>query len=299
MRLIIPLCCGLLFLSCQNKPSSKIKDNYLFKVGEAPIFSDEFIYAYSKNNFNNDSIDRRKDINEYLDLFVRFKLKVKEGKELGLDTTEIFKTELEGYQKQLAKPYLSEKGVTEELIKEGYTRMQTEILAAHILLNLGENAEPADTAKIYEKIQEIKNEIIEGADFSEQAKKYSQDPSAQKNGGQLGYFSAFQMVYPFESVAFKTGVGKVSEPIRTRFGYHLVKVIDKRKARGRAKVSHIMVRATDGISEEDSLKAVSKINEIHSRILNNEEWGVLCAQFSDDFNSKTKGGALPWFPVVR
>ncbi|MDN5204029.1 peptidylprolyl isomerase [Fulvivirgaceae bacterium BMA10] len=294
-RLSVLLFFTLALASCSTTKQQQDTTS-LFKVGEWPISSDEFIYVYSKNNFNRDSAYSENDIKEYLDLFINFKLKVTEAKALGLDTAQSFKTELEGYRKQLAKPYLTESQVTEKLVKEAYERLKLEVNAAHILLNVKPYADPQDTLKIFNQLLDIRERIINGEDdFASMAAQYSQDPSAKKNKGDLGYFSSMQMVYPFEDAAYKLKVGDISAPVKTRFGYHLIKVKDKRPSRGKVKVAHIMIRATSGISESDAERARRKIFEIHDQLSQGAEWGNLCKQFSEDLASKNKGGELPLF----
>ena len=284
----------VLITSCQSTRNLTSGHDFLFKVGEKPVSSEEFLYVYNKNNLNRDSIFNRKDVEEYLDLFINFKLKVTEARALGMDQDESFKSELEGYRKQLAKPYLTESKVTDQLVKEAYDRLKYEVSASHILLRLNQSAEPEDTLKVYEKIMKIKERIVRGSPFESVAKEVSEDPSAKTNGGKLGYFSAFQMVYPFETAAYNTEVGNISSPVRTRFGYHILLVHDKRSSRGKVKVSHIMIRSNKGMSQETKEENKKKIEEIYDRLIGGEEWNSLCSQFSQDLSSSKKGGQLPW-----
>lgn len=283
-----------LLLGCKTFQNAK-KNQTLITIDGAPIPTDEFLYVYSKNNFNSDSSFSEADVKEYLDLYVNFKLKVKEAEEKGLHETEGFKEELEGYRKQLAKPYLTETSVTDSLVKEAYERLKTEINASHILLSVPSNATSEDTLRVLKEINKIKERALKGEDFATLAREFSDDPSAQVNGGNLGYFTALQMVYPFEDAAYKTPEGSVSEPVRTRFGYHIIKVHDKRPSQGKVKVSHIMVRATQGISAEDSIAAKNEIFEIYNQLKNGADWFEMASQYSDDISSKASGGELPWF----
>lgn len=286
----------LFFLwSCKTFQKNTNKNLTLITIDGTTVPTDEFLYVYSKNNFNSDSAFNQKDVKEYLDLYINFKLKVKEAEEKGIHETEEFKEELEGYRKQLAKPYLTESDVTADLIREAYERLKTEINAAHILLNVSANASPEDTLRIYNKIVEIRERALGGEDFSTLAREFSQDPSAKDNGGNLGYFTALQMVYPFEDAAYETDEGSISAPVKTRFGYHIIKVLDKRPSQGKVKVSHIMVRATQGISPDDSIAAKNKIYEIYNQLKKGADWFELATQYSDDISSKASGGELPWF----
>jgi peptidyl-prolyl cis-trans isomerase SurA len=297
--LIVPF---LFFGSCKTSDNSKSlqsKEPVIETLGGKPVYLSEFSYVYNKNNATAKDAYTKENINEYLNLYTNFKLKVREAEELGLDTATSFQKELDGYKRQLAQPYLTEKGLTDQLTKEAYERMKEEINASHILINLSADAEPKDTLKAYSKIMEIRQKAISGQKFENLAEQFSQDPSAKSNKGNLGYFTAMQMVYPFENAAYNTKIGEISYPVRTRFGYHILKVNDRRKSQGQVKVAHIMVRATTGLPEKDSLAAKEKIDEIYTRLKNKEDWNLLASQFSDDINSKSKGGELPWFSAGK
>ncbi|MEM9856860.1 MAG: peptidylprolyl isomerase [Bacteroidota bacterium] len=267
----------------------------LFTVGDTPVTTEEFIYVYKKNNVNNDSAFTRADVADYLDLYIKFKLKIEEAINRGMDTTKGFYDEFNTYQEQLKKPYLTETKVTDSLIQEAYSRMKKEINASHILIKVPENADPKDTLAAYQKATQIREKALAGERFEDLAKEYSEDPSAKTNGGNLGYFTSFQMVYPFESAAYKTAKGEVSDLVRTRFGYHIIKVLDVREAQGTVEVSHIMVRMKP--TSEDSTAAKNKIFEIHEQATGGVPWNELASQFSDDINTKAKGGRLRPFSV--
>ena len=224
-------------------------------------------------------------------------MKVKEAEELGLDTAKQFIDELAGYRKQLAQPYLTDKDVNEKLLKETYDRLNSDVHAAHILVKVDETALPKDTLAAYTKIMKIRNRILKGEDFNKVAgeKGVSDDPSAVENNGDLGYFTALQMVYPFENAAYTTKIGEVSMPVRTRYGYHIIKVIDKRKAQGEVLVGHIMIRTPPNMTAEDSIKSFQKITEISKKIKEGEKFGELAEQYSDDKSSAKNEGELPWF----
>lgn len=264
-------------------------------IGKLEVTTEEFQYLYEKNYANTDSLYIEEHLQDYLELYTRFKLKVAEAYSRGYDTTKAFTSELSGYQKQLAKPYLTDPAITDRIVKEAYDRMKTEVRAAHILIMVKDWGNPEDTLKAYQKVLDLKKQANEGADFSMLAAKHSEDPSAKMNNGDLGYFTSMQMVYEFESAAYKAAIGEVTGPVRTRFGYHLIKTIDKREAQGSCKASHIMIRYTEGQSEKDSLAASEKAHEIYKQLQNGGDWNNLCKQFSEDVNTKGKGGDLPWF----
>ena len=290
---------ALLMAGCTATKKNDSKEPAIATLGAEPISTSEFQYVYEKNNAGNEDAYTRESVTDYLNLYTNFKLKVKEAESRGLDTTTAFKRELEGYKEQLAQPYLSEKSVTDQLVKQAYDRLGQEVNASHILFSLQPDAAPEDTLAAYNKAIEVRQRALNGEDFGKLAQTFSQDPSAADNKGNLGYFTAMQMVYPFEDAAYKTPVGQVSMPVRTRFGYHLIKVNDKRQARGEIKVAHIMVRATPGMPKADSLAAKQRIDAIYKRLQRNENWDKLASEFSEDANSAQNGGELPWFGTGR
>jgi peptidyl-prolyl cis-trans isomerase SurA len=279
-----------------NASAQKSEDAVLMTIGGNRVTVSEFENVYHKNN-SKESVTDAKSLNEYVDLFVNFKLKVKEAEELGLDTAKAFKDELAGYRKQLAQPYLTDKDVNEKLLQQTYDRLKEDIHAAHILVKVSETALPKDTLEAYAKIMKIRARILKGEDFNKVAseKGISDDPSALENGGDLGYFTALQMVYPFENAAYSTKVGEISMPVRTRYGYHILKIIDRRKAQGEVLAAHIMIRTPNNMSADDSLKLYGKMTEIYTKLKAGEKFEDLAQQYSDDKSSARKGGELPWF----
>lgn len=288
-QLIIAL--GLLF---SFKVAAQ-QDPVVMEIDGKKVTKSEFLQIYLKNN-NNPKYDQQA-LDEYMELFKKFKLKVAEAEALGYDTIPKLKKELAGYRKQLAQPYMIDSTKNSALVKQAYDRMKTEVRASHILIKVDENATPEDTLRAYNKIMALRKRIEGGEDFATVAKSKtgSEDPSAARNGGDLGYFTAFQMVYPFEEAAYTTPVGKISMPIRTRFGYHIIKVVDQRPARGTMKAAHIMVATGKEASAEDIASAEKKINEIFEKLKAGETFNQLASEFSDDNQTAEKGGELPLF----
>ena len=263
----------------------------VFSFGDEMVYNDEFMRVFNKNK-RDKAKPTKQEIDEYLDLYIKFKLKVKEAYALKMDTMPSFKTELAGYRTQLAQPYLTDKTVTENLIKEAYQRSQQEVRASHLLINCALDAKPSDSLAAYQKIMGLRNRIVKGESFNTVASQFSEDPSAKANEGDLGYFSAFQMIYPFENAAFSTPIGEVSMPIRTQFGYHLVYVADRRKALGDIKVGHIMIKYYNP-TQIDSTK--ERIDAVYAKLKAGADWGTTVQEFSEDFNTNSKDGELSWF----
>ena len=264
-------------------------------INDKPVTKSEFLQIYTKNNpnpsFDKDSLDR------YMELFQVFKLKVAEAEALGYDTLPRLQKELEGYKKQLALPYLIDSVQNQAMVQEAYNRTANEVRCSHILIKLDPNASPKDTLAAYNRLLGLKARIEKGEDFAAVAKSKlgSEDPSVVNNGGDLGYFTAFQMVYPFEEKAYTTPVGSISEPFRTRFGYHILKVTDKRPARGTIKVAHLMISTGREASVETKQNAEKKINELYDSLAAGASWEKMVSAYSDDANSIKKGGELPAF----
>ncbi len=262
-------------------------------INDEPVYSGEFLYAFNKNR-NQDSPISPDSLSNYLDQFLNFRLKVLAGKNTGMDTTQKFLQEFDSYTSEIRKPYLQNPNAEEDLIQEAYSRLQLEVRAAHILVRIPKNATPKDTLSAYNKIQAIRQRALNGEDFGELAKKNSEDGSAQL-GGDLGYFTGFSMVYPFETAAFRTETGQVSEIARTQFGYHILKVLDKRPARGRVKAAHVFISG----SNKTAAQARNLIQQAYDSLQNGGDWRAICVTYSEDNKSKNSGGSLPFYGVAQ
>lgn len=279
----------------------------LVTIGDKKITAKEFVETYQKNNVNSDVIDK-KTVEEYLDLFIDFKLKVAEAEALEMDTNASFKKELHGYRQQLAKPYFSNDDVTDDLVKEAYERMQYDVNAAHILVRCDANALPADTLEAYGKAMAIRERALKGEDFGDLAVEMSDDPSARDieevpgrvraykgNRGELGYFSVFDMVYPFETGVYTTNVGEISMPVRSDFGYHIIKVNSKTPSMGVIKAAHIFLAADP--DTDDSL-LMDKANNIYNEIMSDgNNWPEMVRKYSEDKATVANSGMLSPFRV--
>lgn len=270
-------------------------DPVVMEINGKRVTKSEFLQIYLKNN--NDPKYDKASLDEYLEMFKKFKLKVAEAEALGYDTIPKLKKELEGYKKQLANPYLIDSAENKTLVLQAYERIKTEVRASHILVKVEQNASPKDTLAAYNRILGLKARIEKGEDFASVAKMKngSEDPSAVNNGGDLGFFTAFQMVYPFEEKAYTTPVGSISEPFRTRYGYHILKVTDKRPARGTIKVAHIMVATGKDANTDAIANAEKKSKEIYDKLTQGSKWEEMVTAYSDDPGSSKKNGELPAF----
>ena len=295
------------FLGQQVFSQKSIDNKTIVTIGDEDVNVEEFMTTFNKNN-TSDEITNEDALEEYLDLYINFKLKVKEAKSMKMDTVSSFVKELAGYRKQLAKPYFTDASVSDALLHEAYDRKMLDVRASHILIMVDENASAADTLKAYNRILEIREEIIGGKDFAEAAVEYSDDPSAKDqaaipnkqrfrkgNKGDLGYFTVFNMVYPFENAAYNTNVGEISTPTRTRFGYHLLKIDNKSEALGTAQVAHIYVSLHPDANTEDSTRKAEKINNIYSKIEEGMTFDQAVIEFSEDKGSAKNKGQLSKF----
>ena len=290
---LLPICAlilGVPFLTIGQNSSQKSKT--LFVLGDTPYAVDEFEYYFLKNSERPSASEAKKMVNDYLDLYVEFRLKVLEARSRGMDQEKAFKEELAGYKDQLIEPYLIASKINDDQIFEAYERMKTDVSGYHILISPPPGYTPEDTVKVYNQLLELKKRALSGEDFGELAFEYSQDRSAKVNRGYLGYFTSMQMVYPFENAAYQGNAGDVVGPFKTRFGYHLLKIKDKRPSRAKVLAAHIMIRYdSDSVSQS---KAERKIESLHERLEKGDNWDELCKVYSDDKNTANKGGELNW-----
>jgi peptidyl-prolyl cis-trans isomerase SurA len=282
----------LLFLLLAGSVSAQEPDNKtLMNVAGKDITAGEFIRMYRKSYEPGNT----KDLDTYLEQFVNFKLKVADAISEGYDTTVAFKTELKGYRDQLAQNYLTDATVKEKLLKQAYQRSLTEINGWHILISLPPEAIPEDTLKAWKKATLVRERVIRGESFEEVARSASDDPSAKVNGGNLGYFTAFQMIMPFEDVTYSLKKGQLSDPVRTPYGYHIIKVADRRPSSGKVKVAHIMCTVMPGSSEQVAKSAEDTIMSVYRQLQNGASFEELAAKYSDHKETAGKGGELNWF----
>jgi peptidyl-prolyl cis-trans isomerase SurA len=298
------------FLAGLNASGQLADDRALLTVNGKTTTAGEFMRVYNKNNLNRQE-NNPEAIREYLELYVNFRLKVEEAMELGLDTLTSFRKELGGYRSQLAQPYFSDDSVEAKLLREAYERSQYDIRASHILVRVDRYASAADSLAAYDKIMAVRERILAGENFGMVAAEVSEDPSARDsepsaqrparkgNRGDLGYFTVFDMVYPFENAAYNTPPGSVSMPVRTDYGYHLIKVTDKQPALGQVQVAHIYISIPNTATAADSAQKMMKANNAYDKLTRGANFAAVVKEYSEDKGSIASGGKLPWFGANR
>ncbi|WP_299062272.1 peptidylprolyl isomerase [uncultured Polaribacter sp.] len=289
----------LVVLSVSMSIFSQKKSKNLLFIDGAPTTVSEFKRVYEKNL---DAIDNEesKSVTKNLELFINYKLKVKEAYKMQLDTAASYKREMETYKNQLSTPYLQDTTFIDQLVKDVYFRTKNEVKAKHILIRLSRQALPKDTLLAYNKILDLRERILKGEKFEQIAAKFSEDKSAaddpktgrKGNGGNLGYFSAFNMVYPFEVAAYATKVGEISMPFKTQFGYHIIQVDDLKPSKGEIEAAHILVRDTTAVGKK-------QIENVYAKLIAKESFEDLAKEYSEDPGSKNKGGSLGKFGAGR
>ena len=269
------------------------QDDVLFTVNGSEVNVSEFDYIYNKNN-GEEADYSEQSLQEYLDLYVKFKLKVEKAKEMGLDTVSRLQNELEGYRKQLASSYLVDKEVSEKLINEVMERFKSDIEVKHIFVANPTSASVGKEQAAEEKINTIYGELERGKSFDEMAKKLSEDKRSALKGGSLGYYVAMLPAgfYEFENAMYTTPVGEYSKPVKSKLGHHIVKVVSKRPARGQMEVSHILIKKTDKGSR-------ALIDSLHTELGKGQDFGKLAMAYSQDPNTNTKAGYLGFFGINK
>ena len=281
----------LLILAAAALPVAGVAQE-LFRVGTKTVSKAEFQYVYGKNKDVGANIDPKTE-SEYLDLYVQFKRKVAAAEAMGRDTMPSFVNEYNGYYKQLLKPYLTDKNVDERLVQEAYERMQWDMRASHIMVDCAENALPSDTLRAYKQIMGIKDRLDRGEPFTQLA-ALSTDTYSAERGGDLGWFTVFGMVYPFESAVYTAPEGQVVGPIRTQFGYHLIRVTGKRPARHTMQAAHILILDTES---EPNPEAKQQIDEVYAKLQAGEPFAAAAMKYSEDPTTAKQGGRLAPFGI--
>lgn len=270
-------------------------DPVLFTVGDSPVNISEFNYIYSKTN-GTDADYSKESLQEYLDLYIRFKLKVREAKEMQIDTIPALNRELAGYRKQLSNSYLMDKGVKDKLLRTAYERLKTDVNISHIMVSIKGRKQPKDLEDAYNKITAIKKELDGGADFGKTVASKSEDPYSKKAGGLIGWVTAVlpNGFYEMENAAYETKTGAYSEPFKTDMGYHILKVNEVRKARGNVELAHIVVFDSQKAPNAEAKAAITKA---HADLKAGGDFDQIARAVSNDKKSASKGGYLGFFGI--
>jgi len=276
------------------------KNSILFTVSGDPVSVGDFEYVYTKNNINNQADYSEKSLRDYLALYENFRLKVKEAEAQKLDTISGLMNELDGYRKQLAKSFLTDKEISDKLLQEAYDRSLKEVNVSHILIKCDENANPQDTLAAYKKALNLRTRLSKNEDFGKLAREFSDDPSAKDNSGEIGWFSVFQTVYPFETAAFNMKAGELSFPVRTQFGYHIIKLVQNRPAQGEIRTAHLLLKFPQDATDEQRKKVQVRIDSIYAAITSGAvSFDDAVLTFSEDRTTRNKKGELAWFGTGR
>ena len=268
----------------------KDTDPVLMTVNKKPVKLSEFEYLYQKNNAQQLATQ---PIDEYLDLFVMYKLKVADAEAANIADSESFKKEFEGYKRDLSEPYIFDKSGRDSLVRGIYDRMKTDIDVSHIMISVPKGLKAKESQKA--KLDSIRTEIISGrADFAAEADKHSIDPAVRANHGHMGYISAGMFPYTFEDAAYSTPVGEISPVIETPFGYHIVKVNATREALGQVKVQHIL-KLTQRLDEAGQAAKKAEIDSIYKLLVAGGNFDEIAKVESEDPGSAREGGLIDWF----
>src|SRR5690554_2428285 len=286
MKFIKLLVCFLAII-CFNSGYTQQPQEVLVTINDSIYNVADFERLYTKN-INIIADDSQKDIDTYFELYKTYKLKLQDAYQMELDQTDAFKHEFQTHRKDLAEKYFIDEEKLDSLLEEALERSDYEIKASHILFAVNEFASPADSLKAFNKAMEVRRELENGLAFEKAALEYSDDLSVKNNKGNLGYFGVFRMVYPFESAAYQTDKGEVSLPVRSSFGYHLIKVQDKRPTQNLKTIAHILVETKD----ENDDQAKKRIDNVYARIKLGERFSDAVLHFSDDESTRDKNGVI-------
>ena len=301
--LALVLAAGISFSFAQ-----KIDDNsVLVVVGNDTTTRGEFMRIYSQNLSGQASENpSRAELQTYLSLYVHFRMKVLDAREAGYDTVQAIQEELHAYSSQLAKPYVMDTKVMEQLEKESLENLQYDICARQIRVAMPLYPTPEDTLEAYRKIVEAREKLMKGEDFGEVALEYSDEIRTDRHGrkirtgreGLMGYFTTTQVYYLLEQALYSMKVGEISQPIRTKYGYHVVQLLDKKPTLGKVTISHILVPV---FSRDSAMEALAKarIDSAYEMLISGYDFGEVAMKYSADQQSVARGGKLGTMSVNR
>ncbi len=289
--------CGL-FLILAGSAKAQDTNPVLFTVKGNPVRVDEFKYIYAKTNQDKADFSEA-SLREYLDLYIKFKLKVQKARDMQLDTVMATKTELDGYRRQLANSYLIDKEVTDKLVREAYDRMQQDVDISHIFIACDRNASAKDTLAAYNRANNLLRLARSGKNFEQLAIDSSMDKTVKENRGNLSYVNAMlpDGYYAMEKAVYSAKPGDIVGPVRSNGGYHVIRVNGFRPARGEMEVAQILIRKGD--TPEKQAQARMKADSIYALLQTGAKWDEVCARYSEDKNTAAKGGYIGFFGINR
>lgn len=260
--------------------------NKVATVGGEIINLSELVETYSQSSSTSDmTVD---ELKSFLPSYVEYKMKLKEGYANNFDTDPEILEEFEEFGRQAAFNYWIENELKQQIIDKHLEKSKYELKAYHILAAVEPNAEPKDTLEAYNRMIEARNKIINGADLTEIDSEYSTKRNGRSMGGQLPWLKAGTTVPEFEETVFSLEEGEVSQPFRTQFGYHVIKLQEKRLSTPDRMVSHIFIQNR----QDDSDREI--IHEIHNKLESDTGWNELVAEYSEDNASINRNGNINW-----
>lgn len=303
-RFVILFCFILLLYSCKTGQVTKSNNTNhgiqepqpaaepVVLVGTESLAETELIQAFEEYLIADTTA-----FDDLLNELIKRKRLYLAAKDEGYLLDESQQEELETYSRIAAKSFIVDTSLVNSLSRLTYERLKREVKASHILLSLSKFASPADTLAVYNQILEIKKQIEEGASFDSLAQIHSADINTRNVGGDMGYFSALQLLFPLENAAYSTPVGRISMPVRTPAGYHSVYVEDNRPFSGKVEVKHILKSVPDGSDPELDKYQKARIDSLYYLLKNGADFETICADNSDDLNSRDNGGLLAPFSI--
>ena len=279
-----------LVIACGNMIAASAQT--LFTYGNYAADAKDFLRAYNKNN-SAAVTNKAKSISDYLDLYIKSKLKVREAYDRGYDTLAHIKMEVENLRTQIAENYMTDPEIMNRLEKEAFQRSQKDIRTAHFFIAFKNSSGFIDTLAAQKKSDEIIQKLQKGEDFLLLAKQFSDDPNAKLNNGELGYITVFTLPYEFENAIYNTPVGKYSLPVRSKIGYHIFKNLGERKSVGKMKAQQILLATPPGADEATKKQLANLADSLYKRLLAGDEFGLLAKSFSNDYISAANNGTMP------
>ncbi|HVM87532.1 MAG TPA: peptidylprolyl isomerase [Puia sp.] len=269
----------------------------IFTYGDNPVSKQDFLKAYTKNNSEGKSTE--KSYKDYLELYIRYKLKVKAAYDLKLDTLSSQTTELKNFRNQVADTYMNDEESLNKLVNEAYDRSLKDIHLAYIFVAAPQNATPADTLKASQKINNIFDMLKKGKDFGEEATAFSDDASAKYNHGDIGWINVFTLPYELETLAYTTPSAHFSKPFRAKGGYLIFKNLGERKAFGKIKVAQILLGLPPNAADSIKEKTKAKADSVYEAVTHGANFGELARKYSSDNLSYQTGGEMAEFGVGK